>query len=68
MEAVYSAAAGSGGRSIWLSVWERNRRAMAFYVKSGFREVGSTAFILGTDRQRDRVLVALTRGSAVHAT
>jgi hypothetical protein len=41
---------------------------MAFYVKSGFREVGSTAFILGTDRQRDRVLVALTRGSAVHAT
>lgn len=61
MEAVHVAAAGLGGRSIWLSVWERNPRAMAFYLKSGYRDVGGTTFMLGTDLQHDRVLVVLTR-------
>jgi ribosomal protein S18 acetylase RimI-like enzyme len=68
MEAVYSAAPALGGRSIWLCVWERNPRAIAFYVKSGYRDVGSTSFILGTDRQTDRVLVALVQEPAIHAT
>ena len=68
MAAVHAAAPELGGRSIWLSVWERNPRAIAFYVKSGYRDVGSTTFLLGTDRQSDRVLVAPVREPAVHAT
>jgi len=37
-------------------VWERNPRAIAFYRKCGFAEVGTHTFVFGTDRQRDLVL------------
>lgn len=33
----------------WLGVWERNPRAIAFYRKFGFREVGTHVFRLGND-------------------
>jgi ribosomal protein S18 acetylase RimI-like enzyme len=42
---------------LWLGVWDKNARAIAFYKKSGFRIVGSQAFQLGTDRQRDYIMV-----------
>ena len=45
-----------GATVIWLSVWERNDRAKAFYRKCGFADVGSKVFLLGTDPQRDRVM------------
>ena len=48
-----------GGRSMWLGVFERNVRAIGFYVKSGFRDVGSHYFMLGTDRQTDRIMVSV---------
>jgi ribosomal protein S18 acetylase RimI-like enzyme len=47
-----------GGRTLWLTVWEHNPRAIAFYVKCGFRDVGTQDFLLGADRQTDRVMVA----------
>ncbi len=58
MGAVQQTANELGGQHLWLSVWERNPRAIAFYVKAGFADVGSTDFFVGADRQRDRVLVA----------
>ena len=56
MDAVLAAAGQLGGQSVWLSVWERNPRAIAFYAKCLFTDVGSKAFIVGSDRQTDRVL------------
>jgi ribosomal protein S18 acetylase RimI-like enzyme len=56
MDAVFEAARELGGRALWLGVWERNHRAMAFYRKRGFSDVGSHEFIVGTDRQTDRVM------------
>ena len=47
-----------GARHIWLGVWEHNPRAIAFYSKHGFIDVGSHSFLLGTDLQVDRVFVA----------
>ncbi len=47
-----------GGRHAWLGVWERNPRAIAFYSKAGFVDVGSQYYMVGPDRQVDRVLVA----------
>lgn len=41
----------------WLGVWERNTRAIAFYEKWGFRTVGEQVFMLGSDAQRDLVMV-----------
>jgi ribosomal protein S18 acetylase RimI-like enzyme len=51
------AALAFGGAVLWLKVWERNARALAFYAKSGFVDVGTADFLLGDDRQTDRVLV-----------
>lgn len=56
MDAVREAAAALGAATLWLGVWERNARARAFYAKCGFREAGAAEFLLGTDRQVDRVL------------
>ncbi len=45
-----------GGLTLWLGVWERNSRAIAFYRKMGFFDVGSQRFLLGGDAQTDRVM------------
>jgi diamine N-acetyltransferase len=61
MRRALDAARELGGRYAWLGVWERNARAMAFYRKAGFREIGITHYVVGSDRQTDRVfLVALS--------
>jgi len=41
---------------LWLAVWERNPRAIAFYEKTGFRKVGRQTFVLGSDVQHDHVM------------
>ena len=43
--------------AVWLGVWEHNPRAIAFYRKCGFTEVGEHVFVLGEDPQRDVVMV-----------
>lgn len=43
--------------AVWLGVWERNPRAISFYKKSGFVEVGHHVFPLGTDPQRDIIMM-----------
>jgi len=49
--------AASRGRDwIWLGVWERNARAIAFYARWDFTDVGSQSFQLGADRQTDRIM------------
>jgi RimJ/RimL family protein N-acetyltransferase len=57
MTAVEQAAASRRARAIWLGVWERNARAIAFYRRCGFLDVGSQAFMMGTDPQTDRVML-----------
>jgi GNAT superfamily N-acetyltransferase len=58
MQEARKAAQELGGRHLWLGVWERNARAIAFYGKAGFVDVGSTFYWVGPDKQVDRVLVA----------
>ncbi len=38
---------------LWLGVWEKNERALAFYERWGFKKFGDTEFLLGGDLQRD---------------
>ncbi len=57
MQAAQASARDMEGKHLWLSVWERNPRAIAFYRKVGFVDVGSTDFFVGPDRQTDRVMV-----------
>ena len=58
MAAAAAEAQRRGGQTLWLGVWERNPRAIAFYAKCGFRDVGSHVFMIGTDAQTDRLMPA----------
>lgn len=46
-------ARGQGAEAIYLSVWENNARAQAFYRRYGFEHIGEHAFMVGTVRDRD---------------
>lgn len=56
MRAALDDVAARGGGSAWLGVWEHNERAIAFYRKWGFADVGSHEFRLGSDVQTDRIM------------
>ncbi len=56
MAATLEAARERGAATMWLCVWEHNARAQAFYRKLGFTDRGATDFMLGNDRQTDRVM------------
>ena len=65
MQAAHDAAAELGGATVWLSTWERNPRGRAFYAKSGFMDVGTGYFQVGSDRQTDRILAMPIHGALV---
>jgi GNAT superfamily N-acetyltransferase len=56
MEACLDEARRAESDVVWLTVWEHNHRAMAFYAKWGFVAAGDVIFMLGNDRQRDLLL------------
>jgi len=53
MQACLTEATQKGYDTVWLGVWEHNRRARAFYRKWNFQEVGTHVFQLGNDSQTD---------------
>ena len=42
--------------SVWLDVWDQNRRAIGFYRSWGFLEFGRQPFQLGKDIQNDLLM------------
>jgi GNAT superfamily N-acetyltransferase len=56
MKACLREAEQAGCDMVWLGVWERNPRAIAFYRKWGFEQVGTQTFQLGDDLQNDWVM------------
>lgn len=55
-----------GSKVVWLGVWEQNPRAISFYRKFGFMEVGDQVFFLGSEAQKD-VIMARGAGSGASA-
>ena len=53
MKACLEEALSRGYRSVWLSSWELNHRANAFYKKWEFQIVGRAKFKVGSDIQND---------------
>lgn len=45
-----------GCTTLWLSVWDQNHRALAFYEKWGFAFVGTKPFLFGGEMYEDPVL------------
>lgn len=56
MNAAMDAARARSAKTLWLGVWERNPRALAFYEKYGFTRVGEHSFLLGSAMQTDWLL------------
>jgi len=56
MQRCLAEAAGRGYRSVWLSCWEKNARALAFYRKWEFAPAGKAPFRVGSDLQTDVIL------------
>ncbi|MBW2442130.1 MAG: GNAT family N-acetyltransferase [Deltaproteobacteria bacterium] len=57
MKACLDRAASKGFESVWLSTWEFNHRANAFYKKWDFDVVGRAKFKVGSDIQNDFIFV-----------
>ena len=57
MKSCMATAESIGGRTVWLGVWEKNPRAIRFYEKCGFVDIGVHEFHLGRDVQTDRVMM-----------
>lgn len=53
MDAVIDEVRSDGGRELWLSVWEDNARAQAFYRRYGFEHMGEHTFMVGRVADRD---------------
>lgn len=49
-------------RHLWLTVWDRNPRAIRYYEKRGFTLCGHVDFTLGDERQRDFVMAIPFKG------
>ena len=47
---------GDGCATLWLSVWDQNHRALAFYEKWGFAFVGTKPFLFGGVMYEDPVM------------
>ena len=61
MERVIDTARGLGAETLWLGVWEHNPRAIRFYEKCGFVDIGSHPFLVGSDLQTDRLMSLVIR-------
>jgi ribosomal protein S18 acetylase RimI-like enzyme len=41
---------------IWLGVWEKNEKALAFYKKNNFIKISQHSFFMGDDEQLDYIM------------
>jgi ribosomal protein S18 acetylase RimI-like enzyme len=62
MAACYAHGEERGHDRIWLQAWEENPRALRFYLRQGFQDVGETSFQVGQSLFRDRVLIRALDG------
>ena len=56
MESCIQISRKEGYQKMWLSVWQENKRAIAFYEKWGFKVIGLKQFIIGKEVNDDFVM------------
>jgi ribosomal protein S18 acetylase RimI-like enzyme len=64
MEASIEKASEGNHDVLWLGVWEKNESAIDFYIRWGFKKVGSRQFLLGADLQNDFLMERLVNLAA----
>jgi ribosomal protein S18 acetylase RimI-like enzyme len=68
MAAAVAEARRRGGRTVWLGVWQKNPRAIAFYRKCGFREIGTLVWRFDSEDQDDWLMALPLDRSDVSGT
>lgn len=58
MAAVQAQARQRGARTLWLGVYDRNERAVAFYRRFGFAQAGTSEFLFGGRIYSDPIYAA----------
>ena len=48
---------------VWLGVWEKNVKAIAFYKQMGFKEAGRHSFHIGDEQQTDLIMKKIVNKS-----
>lgn len=56
LEYVLQLASGLNKSYVWLGVWEKNEKAIAFYKRNGFYRISQHAFYMGEDEQIDYIM------------
>jgi hypothetical protein len=57
-------AAAQGAAVLWLTCWARNARALAFYARQRYTELGVTGYVFEGERHENRVLAKALRPAA----
>lgn len=68
MTEVHAEARRRGAQTLWLGVYDRNVRAVAFYERFGFAKVGGQEFLFGGEIYIDPVYAAAVRPAMEGAT
>ena len=56
MEKAVSTAIRRKKKYVWLGVWEKNEKALRFYKRNGFYQIGTHSFVMGDDEQTDYIM------------
>ncbi|MCE3273113.1 MAG: Acetyltransferase, family [Ramlibacter sp.] len=59
LDAAEKLALSAGAPALWLTVWEGNRRALAFYARSGYADMGATVHAFEGREYANRVVAKL---------
>jgi diamine N-acetyltransferase len=61
LESAEALAASSGAHALWLTAWEGNHRARAFYASQGYEDVGAAMYTFEEEHFENRVLAKMLR-------
>ena len=56
LDAVIEMAVQRKMKYLWLGVWEKNTRAIDFYLRNSFKISGTHPYIVGSDEQTDKIM------------
>lgn len=63
LRAAEDAALAAGHHTLWLTAWEGNQRALRFYARCGYRDVGATTYTFEGQAYGNRVWVRALKPS-----
>jgi GNAT superfamily N-acetyltransferase len=57
-------ATGEGAATLWLTVWAGNHRALAFYARRSYAELGTASYVFESEQYEIRVFAKALQGLA----